>query len=1100
MFNKTLITTILSAPLLLMSASLQAEALSPEEFKTPQKNYKPKTWMHAMNGNLSKPGFTQDFKAMADAGIGGAIFFHVHRQNKPYSSRGPVRFGTEEFNDTLLHAIGEADKNGLEMGVHNADGWSSSGGPWITPEMSMKRITWSEEAISIKQNAGKKITVEQLKQPGFEEGLYQDIALIALPANEFNQSNLFANAKLSSSDPSLAVNLLKDNDWDTELVFTENKNNDYWLQVEVDQPTTLRSLQIETPSRHGEAALQISDDGVTFTTVVEKLRRPRTGARTWAFSPTFDGFTAKYFRFVFDKPIGIKRFDLWSVPRAPHWLAMNAMERGKLTLTPTTHHNVVTKAKDVLVLNRGELPKNGITLPKGNWRILRFGYTSTGAKNIPATVEGTGLECDKFDPVALQFHFEQYVGKLAKAAQAKGYKSLKTSEIDSYEMGGQNWTQGIDKTFKDKFNYDFIPWLPLITGRVIESPAHSGAILQEFRQHLADLMVENYFGEFTRLTKKYGMESYIEPYGWGPFDELRAGGKADRLMGEFWVRDEEYPGRVSAAISSAHIYGKNIISAESFTSINTVNWKGHPYFYKKYGDQIWARGINETMFHRFAHQPNNYIKPGMTMDSIGSHIDRTQTWWDNGGVEWFNYLARGSYLLQQGVPDADFLIHLGDLSSKGVPNKNNTKVPDGFNYDYVNSEVLIDRISVKDGWLVLPEGTRYRALQLFQPEHMRMKTLERIQTLVKAGATIISAKPTQPIGFSEWDKTAAFQKISNELWGDGQQALRKVGKGQISTLPLDKAIEQLGYQPDLKINGQAVKLFTHRRIGDNDLYFFYNNKAEFAELNVDIREGNGQPEIWHADNGSVEKITQFKQQNNRLTTKLLLEPHGSRFVLIRRDNNTLAYDSSHTALNKTIYQASITSSTNNKQLSITELKGGWQVNFDKNWSGPGRVSFDTLIDWTKHNNDSIKHFSGTANYHKTFNLSASQLATDQPFYLDLGDVQHIAEITVNGKKLATLWKPPFAVDISSAIKAGENTLQIDITNTWVNRLIGDEALPDTSGYSMTGDTVSWINNNERPPESERVTFTGYNFFKQPKSQVLEKSGLLGPVRLIHKNN
>ena len=454
-FSTLTFSTIVFSTITLSTFSFSAmssESLSITEFSKPAKNYQPKTWMHAMNGNLSKPGFTEDFKAMADAGIGGAIFFHVHRRNKPYSSRGPVRFNTDEFIDTLVHAAAEADKNDIEFGVHNADGWTSSGGPWVTPELSMKRITWSEQALNINQNNGQKVIPPQ---PGFYENFYRDVAVIALPANKFNQSNAFANAKVTVSDPSLNADMLTDDDWDSVLTFKENPDNNYWVQVEVKDATALRSLQIETPDRHGDAALQVSDDGIHFTTVVEKLRRPRPGARLWAFSPQLvndknDGFKAKYFRFVFSKPITLKRFDLWSVPRIDHWFSMNSMERGRLSLSPKINPQAITKAEDVLILNRGEIPKEGVKLPKGDWRILRFGYTSTGAFNVPATVEGEGLEVDKFDAKALQFHFDQYVGKLVKKAQAKGINSIKTTEIDSYEVGGQNWTKDVDQSFKAK--------------------------------------------------------------------------------------------------------------------------------------------------------------------------------------------------------------------------------------------------------------------------------------------------------------------------------------------------------------------------------------------------------------------------------------------------------------------------------------------------------------------------------------------------------------------------------------------------------------------------------------------------------------------------
>ncbi|WP_342807893.1 glycosyl hydrolase [Alteromonas sp. M12] len=1079
------------------------DTISPQNFENPAAEYLPKTWMHAMNGNLSKLGFTEDFKAMKEAGIGGAIFFHVHRRNMPYSSRGPVRFNTDEFLNTLVHAAAEAEKNDIEFGIHNADGWTSSGGPWVTPEMSMKRITWSEQAVQIKQDGTKVLP----SQPGYYEQYYRDVAVIALPANQYNQSNAFANAKVTVSDPKLDAALLSDNDWDSVLTFNPNKENDYWVQVELDEPTALRSLHIETPNRHGDAALQISDDGVNFTTVVEKLRRPRPGARLWAFSPQLvndktEGFKAKYFRLVFDKPITLKRFDLWSIPRFDDWFSMNAMERGRLSLSPEVPSQAITQAKDVLVLNRGQLSQNGITLPKGDWRILRFGYTSTGAFNVPATVEGEGLEVDKFDAKALQFHFDQYVGKLVKKAREQGINSLKTTEIDSYEVGGQNWTKDVDQSFKVKFDYDFIPWLPLLTGRVIESPEHSGAILQEFRQHLSDLMVENYFGEFTRLANKYGLESYIEPYGWGPFDELASGGKADRLMGEFWVKsnlpnNRIYHGRTSAAISSGHIYGKKIISAESFTSTG-LGWKGHPYYYKHHGDHMWARGINETMFHRFAHQPNNHIKPGMTMDSIGSHFDRTQTWWNNGGSEWFKYLARGSYLLQQGVPDADLLVHLGDVAP--VRGGSNVKIPAGFGYDFTNTDVLLNRLSVKDGWLVLPEGTRYKALYLTRTDYLHVKTLKRLQALVAAGATVIGNKPKEVIGYSEWKNKTEFKQIADELWAETPNTIKVYQKGVVSNASLEETITQLKLQPALLIDDESVEVFAKRRVDGNDLYFFHSEKPEFRQITVDIRddesesESKGIPEIWNNTDGTIEQIQNYRREGNRITFDLALEPYASRFILLRRDNKTPIYNGTHSKLVKDIYQNS------DNEAQVSELTGPWKVEFDPAWAGPGVVTFNNLQDWTARAEEGIKHYSGTANYAKTFTISQAQVASNQPIYLDLGEVQQVAEVTVNGKKLGTLWKPPFALDVSSALVAGDNQLEVAITNTWVNRLIGDEALPDTSGYSMVGDTVAWLKANQKPPKSARVTFTGYNFFKTDKSKILQTSGLLGPVRLINSIN
>ena len=1079
-----------------LAPSVYAEQLNAEYFAQPTAEYLPKTWMHAMNGNMSKPGFTGDFQAMSDAGIGGAIFFHVHRKDRPYSSRGPVRFGTDEFFEHLVHAAAQADKQDIEFGIHNADGWTSSGGPWVSPEQSMKRITWSETTVS----GGQKITPEQ---PGYYEGFYRDIAIIGLPENKYNQSNQFANATLSSSDLSLDTNVLQDKDWDTTFTFSKNDDDDYWVQVALDKAATLRSLHIETPNRHGDASLQISQDGKTFITVDKKLRRPRPGARLWAFSPQLvtkdqDGYTAKYFRIVFDKPITLTRFDLWSVPRIDDWYSMNSMERGRLSLAPQISTHAITALDDVVVLHRGEIPEQGINLPDGQWRVLRFGYTSTGAKNVPSSTEGKGLEVDKFNAQALRFHFDQYVGKLAKQLKAKNINSLKTTEIDSYEVGGQNWTSDIDKSFSSKFGYDFIPWLPAMTGRVIESPRHTGAVLQEYRQHLSDLMVDNYFGEFTRIANEYGMESYIEPYGWGPFDELAAGGKADRMMGEFWVKapygqEQYYHSRVEAAISSAHIYGRNIVSAESFTSTQT-NWYGHPYYYKHHGDHMWARGINETMFHRFAHQPNNHIRPGMTMDSIGSHIDRTQTWWLNGGSKWFEYLARGSYLLQQGVPDADFLVHIGDVAPLRVTKR--LQVPEGFKFDHVNTDVLINRTKVENGLIVLPEGTRYRALVLNRTDYLNIDTIVRIQELVAQGATVIGKKPESVIGFSELPKQDEFTSIADKLWGDSKEGLNRFKLGTVSSFSLEDSISKLGLAADLIIDEQPVKYFAKRRIGKNTLYYFHNDEPVFKHINVDFKDGDGQPEIWNVDDGSVEPILNYTRSGNRLKTKLALEPYGGRFVLIRRDEDAPKYEGRYTRLIEDTYL--------NKKHSqiINRFNGSWSVQFDTALGGPEQVNLERLINWIDSNDDRVKYYSGTAQYEHSFSINAITRSEEKRLYLDLGEVQQIAEVTINGKAMPTLWKPPFVLDITDVVELGENQLTVAVTNTWVNRLIGDEALPDTSGYSMVGNTVAWLNNNEPPPKSERVTFTGFNFFERSNRRKLQSSGLLGPVNVfsVSQNN
>ena len=294
---------------------------------------------------------------------------------------------------------------------------------------------------------------------------------------------------------------------------------------------------------------------------------------------------------------------------------------------------------------------------------------------------------------------------------------------------------------------------------------------------------------------------------------------------------------------------------------------------------------------------------------------------------------------------------------------------------------------------------------------------------------------------------------------------------------------------DMEIDGVPAQFFVHRRIGQNDLYYFYNDEPDFKNVEISLRDGNGTPEIWNVDDGTIEQVQDYQITDSRLKAKLPLEPFASRFVLIRRDGKSPNYNGSHSEIVDDIY------ARRSDHNIINTFAKPWNVKFDKAWAGPGKVTFESLIDWTDSDIEGVKHYSGTAGYQTSFQVDSDHLSSMSSLYLDLGDVQQIAEVTVNGQSFDTLWKPPFVLDIRSALQPGANNLEIKVTNTWVNRLIGDEAFEDTSGYSMTGDTVTWLVENRPPPKSQRVTFTGFNFFdKQPKK--LQASGLIGPVRLL----
>jgi hypothetical protein len=1060
------------------------------------------TWMHMMDGNASKEGLSKDLQNLADGGVGGALIFSISRR----IPAGNVSFNSQAFRDIVVHGAQEAEKLGLTIGVHNCDGWTSSGGPWVPVEESMKRVVWSETVVE-----GGALDLE-LPQPRTMHDFYHDIAVVAYPAKKGDRELSLTAPTLSASGGQAIENLRDQRIETTFNLEPANEGEKPWIQLSYKQPFTAQSIYLEHWTRNAyNATLLSSEDGNTFTPV-KKLKVRRTGKRAWIFQDSLQPTTARYFRIEFNMPLELVYLELEPSKRLPSWQGQTAILHVKSSnldsLNPArTGPPIPLDNIHVLEAKNGHLKTK---LPPGEWRIFRFGYTTIGAMNSPATDAGRGFECDKFSSEALDHHFAAYVGKIAAACGELAGKSFRFSEIDSYEMGGQNWTEGFAEQFKASKGYDLIPFLPLFAGRYIENPETTRAVLSDFRKLTGELMVENYYKRFTELCHEHGMLSYIENYGFGPTDNLTIGGHTDIPMGEFWI-DTRPATHYISPISAAHTYGKPVISAEAFTSYMTPNWGMHPYLIKHIGDYAWTMGINEFMFHRYAHQANPNVVPGMTMDEVGSHIDGTQTWWLNAGKAWMKYIQRGSYLLRQGVPVADILLYVGEGSPQNVVRFESVKprIPRSYKFDYCDTEVLMNRLSVKDGRLVLPEGTSYRVLRIDHSERMSLKTLQRIGELAEAGATIVADKPVGPKGyFEQQHKTAEFNVLANRIWS------------QNSILPLSEwkpVFEKLNLEPDCIIQGNPQATFMHRKVDDADIYFIQNKDETAQTVTASFRVTDRIPELWFPDTGKIKIQGQFTHADGRTELPIRFDPRGAAFVVFRKpsqsvdpilsiaptqasvllnSDNQLELHSQHSGSFKLVH-----ASGKKQHIEIPTL--GKPIQLDRDWraafNGPGladpkTIDFKTLTDWKDHAREDIRHFSGSATYQKKIEVPADWMQKGNGIILDLGTVEIAAEIWLNGKSLGTLWKPPFKVDITEQLKPGANELKIRVTNLWVNRLIGDEQLERTDGYIKGADNMpDWYLNNQPMPEGPRSTFTTYNFYEE--DQTLRPSGLIGPVSI-----
>lgn len=1088
------IFTIVTAFLVILITGCQQNNTTSQledNFKNPPASVKPKTWMHAMSGNMSKEGLTKDFESMAKVGIGGVMLFNI-AQGIP---NGPIKYNSDEHHELIQHAAKECERLGLSFGVHNCDGWSSSGGPWIKPEQSMKMVVWSEKVVA----GGKELEV-QLEQATTREGFYKDIAVIAYPSLESEIKDANIKPILTASDKEFKIFLANDFKLDEASTLKAVSGKDGWLQYDYGRPFTIRSAYAICNDRNGEIMLQSSNDGKTFTNV-GNLAKERTGKGEWVHTGQYEPLTARYFRLKLTQTMTFKEARLMATTSINNVFGRTAMARTEdQELKPIGNpgQSMIINKESIINLS-ADMNSEGILktkLPEGNWTVMRFGYTSTGAFNHPASDSGRGLECDKLNRAAFKTHYDAFVSRVAKEAGALAPNALQYIEIDSYEMGGQNWTDDFISIFKNAKGYDLTEFLPLFAGRFVESAESSEAVTWDLRKVIGDLMTENYFGYFSELCHADGLKSYIEPYGNGPVNDLDVGGKADINMGEFWMNRPMT--MVQSAVSASHVYGKTITSAESFTSTPEINWKGNPAMAKISGDLAWTHGINEFMFHRFAHQANTHVLPGMTMNRWGFHFDRTQTWWENAGADWFKYMARGQYLLRQGVPVSDLLVFVGDGAPNSVFKRDDFEpaIPAGINFDCSNADVLINRIKTENEKMVLPEGTEYKMLVLKNCENISLETLQRIYEISVAGVPVVGKKPTRMAGYAKFEKDkTTFAKLADEIW-ENQKTY--------SDFNWEKIMKAENITSDFEIFEREDFPFIHRQMEKQDIYFLFNPDSSPQQFKCTFRVKGKIPELWNPMTGDTKKSGQFMEDNGHTKVWINLDAEESVFVVFRESSKGISAVSNTEDLAKGEYFL-----TKENQLKVEvfsdkspqKIEGSWEVEFLKENDFAAKQVFDELTDWKDNPDENVKYYSGTAIYRTTFNWE-NDMSNPDKYILDLGDVKIVAEVTLNGKNLGVDWIPPFELDITDALVQGENQLEIRITNQWSNKLIGDERFPPSYvGYKLEGNfpkgkMMDWYINNEPLPAGQRTTFCTADFYKV--GDELMPSGLLGPVFIKKK--
>ncbi len=1042
-------------------------------FKTIPDSVLTSVYWYWMSDNISKEGVIKDLNAMKRVGINRAFIGNIGGQGVPY---GKVKIFSDEWWDILHTALKTATDLNIQIGIFNSPGWSQSGGPWVKNEQSMRYLNSSEIEV-----AGPKLFNDKLSAPNKD---FQLVNVIAYKVPEdAGKAYISLNPKISSVPGIDNITFICDGDIKTEIALQQNKT--LTIDFVTTEQTTVRSLIINASEKRTKAKGELLvKDGNGFRSLKSfEINRsnPAINVGFEPFAPivlSIPDTKSNHFRLIVNEVTvagGIAEVDLSPIPKLERYPEKSL---AKMFQTPLpywkdylwsaqpeiTNQSLIIDPKTVIDITKNTKADGTINwnVPSGKWKIMQTGMTTTGATNGPASPEATGLETDKMSKKHISAHFDAFLGEILRRVPAADRKTWKVVVEDSYETGGQNWTDGLIEEFAIKYGYSPIPYLPVLKGHVVGSRDISDRFLWDLRRMVADKVSYDYVAGLREVSHKNGLTTWLENYGhWGfPGEFLQYGGQSDEVGGEFWSEGELGDIENRAASSCAHIYGKQKVSAESFTCGGRA-YSRHPATMKQRGDRFFTEGINNTLMHVYIEQPDEKI-PGINA-GFGNEFNRHNTWFNYLDL-FTQYLKRANFMLQQGNYVADVAYFIGEDAPK-MTGICDPALPKGYSFDYINGEVIHNRVNVKDGKLVLPDGMSYRILVLPRLETMRPELLKKIKELVLQGAVVLGPAPKYSPSLKDYPAAdQQVQSLAKELWGtvDGVKVkTAKVGKGLIlSGMEMQEALDFIGAVPDCKLDKEDPALFIHRTLADGEIYFISNQSDKTIAINPEFRITGKSPELWQATNGISRDLSMFTLNAKTTVVPLKLEAFESQFIIFRKK----AEKSSENNLSGNFPEGKI----------LEELTGVWSVSFDQSKRGPAKpVIFKTLTDWTLSDNDSIKYYSGTAVY--TTSVKLSELQTGKKIMLNLGQLTAMAKIKVNGKDVGGVWTAPWQVDITSAAKSGNNEVEISVVNNWMNRLIGDQKLPS----------------DQRPTWSPVIPYKA--------NSPLQASGLFGPV-LIQQFN
>jgi hypothetical protein len=1101
-------------------------------FQNPPQPARPSIYWLWLNGYVNRSYLETELSQFSEKGIGGLCIFDMGARGdkKAAPPPGPA-FMSDEFVDNLAHTLKLARKFNLDVQLAACSSWDL-GGAWVQPHHASMGLYHTRIRIEGPVDYNKVLPSPTLppdipKTRAGKPAFLKNVAVLAIPEAKRQPAH--------------------------EFIFKLPRNDIHRIDYVV-----LYNAASDNPRRYGKFHLFAKDFSVavsttdlqekSFNEILRNTLKPNAEPQRF----NFEAAEARYVRlriYTGYNPdfsqIQLAEFEVYDTngnnvaaskdidrtkdsaliilsnsqrQPAAKWGADNLHDGQKsgpsgtwvsVGLPPL----VIDDRSKILDLTEQITVDGNLQwkVPPGHWTIIRFVCANTGEKLKVPSPNSDGLATDHFSSEATRVFLQHILDRLEQKLGDLEPTPLKQLYLPSYEVRGATWTPDFLEQFQKYCSYDMTPFLPALAGCTVENQIITSRFLYDYHKMLGDLLVDAYYRTASETANRAGLGIEAEAGGPGPpvhqvpVDALKALGSIDEMRGEFWPfrPDRSQIWVVKETACAAHIYGRKRVHMEAFTGFR--HWQDGPSDLKPSADRAFCEGMNHIVWHTSSHQPPEAGKPGWVYGA-GSHLTPNLTWWPKA-KPFLDYLSRCSFMLQQGLFVADVCYYYGDQGFNFVPPKHiDPSLGYGYDYDVTNAEVILTRMSIKDGRFTLPDGMQYELLVLPERKDMDLHVLEKIEGLVQAGGTVVGHKPAQSNGLTGYPaRDRQVKKLADQLWGDcdGENILEnQYGGGKVIWgRSLRDILLDRGIGPDFRYKSDKEDTdldFIHRKTAEADIYFIRNKKMRPEYVNAYFRVTATAPELWIPDTGEILRQPVYEQTPEGMRVPLHLDPMGSFFVVFREpltrghlvslDPDVTAEIAADSQMRLTAIRhgscTAVTSSGRTIKTRIDEissprqLTGPWKVSFPAGWGAPASATFAKLISWTEHQNPGIRNFSGTATYKKSFRIPRRRLGKDKKLYLDLGNLWSLGEVTLNDKSLGIIWKPPYRIDITAAARPGRNNLEIEITNTWANRLVGDAHLPPDKRFCRTN-----------------ITYSGTPG-KPWKEIPLRKSGLFGPVRLI----